>query len=94
MEKIIKLDSHDGSNNYLKKLNITAFQRKQAYVLVSQHNTVRTGKVEEDKNFIDPSGGPMLIEGSRVKTYKIIKITHVPYVGFILILEKDDISSN
>jgi hypothetical protein len=88
MENIIKLNSHDGTNNYLKKLNVPAFQGKQAYVLVSPYNHMRGGKVDEDRQFIDPSGGPMLVEKDEIGDYIIFKIIHVMYIGYILLLEK------
>ena len=90
MEDIIKLNSHDGSNNYLKKLNIEPYEGKQAYVLKTSYRySIRMGTVKDGISFVDPSGGPMLVEGDSLNgKYKIIKIEFLKYVGTIIILEK------
>ena len=53
------------------------------------------GTVKDGISFVDPSGGPMLVEGDSLNgKYKIVKIAGVPYVGIIIVLENNDISSN
>lgn len=96
MEDIIKLNSHDGSNNYLKKLNTEPYEGKQAYALKTSYRySIRMGTVKDGISFVDPSGGPMLVEGDSLNgKYKIVKIAGVPYVGIIIVLENNDISSN
>lgn len=88
MSGIIKLNSHDGTNNYLKQLEVPTYEGKQAYLLKTPYNFCRFGEVEEGRKFVDPSGGPMLVEGDKVDKYTIVKIVTVPYVGTILILEE------
>ena len=98
MEDIIKLNSHDGSNNYLKKLNTEPYEGKQAYALKTSYRySIRMGTVKDGISFVDPSGGPMLVQGDTINDkYKIIRVGGFPYIGTILVLEevKDDISSH
>lgn len=56
MKKIIKLQTHDGSNNYLEQY------KGHVYKLVTQHGFLRGGEIDENHKFIDPSGGPMIVE--------------------------------
>ena len=59
MKDIIKLHSRYASdNNYLKKVEGT----EKSYTLKTDC-CYRAGKVNNGANFIDPSGGPMIIEG-------------------------------
>lgn len=63
----VRLNSHDGSNNYLRLGNITndTFE----YKLISEYGACRVihsdGKIEA----IDPSGGPMISVGNRIDCY-------------------------
>lgn len=96
MENIIKLNSHDGSNNYLKKLNTEPYEGMQAYVLKTPYSSsIRMGTVKDGISFVDPPGGPMITTGEVLNDkYNIVKIVGVPYVGIIIVLENNDISSN
>lgn len=59
MKDIIKLQSRYASdNNYLKKVSGT----EKSYELKTEY-CYRAGFINENKAFIDPSGGPMIIEG-------------------------------
>jgi hypothetical protein len=59
MKDIIKLQSKYASdNNYLKKIAGT----EKSYELKTEY-CYRAGFISENKAFIDPSGGPMIIEG-------------------------------
>jgi hypothetical protein len=92
MEDKIKLVTHDGSRNYLKKLNVPTYDNHQAYVLDAQYGYIRYILDTDNKTIIsaDPSGGPMLNVGSIIKdtNYKIANIESVKYVGTVVILEK------
>jgi hypothetical protein len=62
MEKTtIKLQSHDNSKNYLLKIGANK------YMLKTQFNLIRSGRLPDGSIFIDPSGGPMLVEGKTIE---------------------------
>ena len=74
MEKIINLPNRYGDKNYLKLLPRTDGIESKTYVLKLSNPYMRAGKVDNDKKFIDPSGGPMIIEGEKlVGTEEIVK---------------------
>lgn len=64
MEKIIRLHSRGNANNYLKMMKKPDGSESKTYVLKTNMPTLRMGYVEEKHRFIDPSGGPMIVEGS------------------------------
>jgi hypothetical protein len=91
MEEVIKLPSHDRSRNYLRKLNVPAYNNYQAYILDAQYDHIRYILDTDNKTIItvDPPGGPMLSIGSTISAdYKIAYIESVKYVGTVVILEK------
>lgn len=64
MEKIIKLNSRGGANNYLKMMMKPDGSESKTYLIKTYEPTLRMGYVDEKNKFIDPSGGPMIVEGS------------------------------
>ena len=64
MEDIIKLHSRGSVNNYLKKMKRSNGEKSKTYVIKTDMPTLRMGYVDENRKFIDPSGGPMIVEGS------------------------------
>ena len=64
MEDIIKLHSRGSVNNYLKKMKKSNGEESKTYVIKTDMPTLRMGYVDDKRKFIDPSGGPMIIEGS------------------------------
>ena len=67
MEEIIKLKSRDREENYLKRLPKSDGLESKTYVLKVSTPTLRVGNVEGGNKFIDPSGGPMIIVGSKLE---------------------------
>lgn len=67
MEEIIKLKSRDREENYLKRLPKSDGLESKTYVLKVSTPTLRVGSVEEGNKFIDPTGGPMIIVGSKLE---------------------------
>lgn len=63
MEKIIKLHSRGGTNNYLKLMNKINNSESTTYLLKSDIPNFRLGYIKNNKKFIDPFGGPMIVEG-------------------------------
>lgn len=89
MKKIIKLQTHDGSNNHLEQY------KGHVYKLVTQTDYLRGGELNNGDIFIDPSGGPMLTENHRIKgtDWIITKIEFKHNVGHLITL-KNVISHN
>ena len=56
MKDINKLDSRDGTENSLVKIAERSYKLETPY-------SVRGGFLSDNRTFIDPSGGPMLVEG-------------------------------
>ena len=67
MEDIIKLRSRYGAINYLKKMPKPDGTDSKTYVLKTDTPTLRVGEVQEGNKFIDPSGGPMIVVGYKLK---------------------------
>lgn len=63
MNDIIKLNSRGEDKNFLKRLRKKDDTESKTYVLKVSTPYLRTGEIDGHK-FIDPSGGPMIIEGS------------------------------
>lgn len=63
MEKIIKLNSRGEANNYLKIMKKSDGSESKTYLIKTDMPTLRMGYVDDTHKFIDPSGGPMIVEG-------------------------------
>lgn len=72
MEKIIKLNSRGGVNNYLKMMMKPDGSESKTYLIKTNMPTLRMGYVDEKNKFIDPSGGPMIVEGSLLEEAKAV----------------------
>lgn len=88
MAKKIRLQTHDGSKNYLEEIE----GRPNQYKLVCAVDFLRGGSLPDGKEFIDPSGGPMIIVGNPLECYepmksKVKSISHEKEVGYIITLE-------
>lgn len=83
MENIINLNSRGGIKNYLKKMTKADGSESKTYVLKSGSYTLRAGYVDEKHKFIDPSGGPMIVEGEYLPEADAVveAITFVPGYG-------------
>lgn len=88
----IKLQSHDGTNNYLEELE----GRPNEYHLVTPIDFLRGGYVptnDGNKRFVDPSGGPMIVEDDELdcygdKSYMVANIGHEKGIGCIITLKE------
>ena len=88
MVKKIRLQTHDGSKNYLEEIE----GRPNQYKLVCAVDFLRSGSLPDGKEFIDPSGGPMIVVGNPLECYEPVKskvksISHEKGVGYIITLE-------
>ena len=86
MKKIIKLQTHDGSNNYLEQV------KGHVYKLVTQTDFLRGGELDNGDIFIDPSGGPMLAENHRIEgtDWVVTNIEFKKGVGQLIALRHDN----
>jgi hypothetical protein len=85
----IRLQSHDGTNNYLEELEV----RPNEYHLVTPYNFLRDGYIGENQYFVDPSGGPMIVENEKLdcygdKSYMVDKISFEKGIGYIIALRE------
>lgn len=87
MEKEIKLESRDGTDNRL--INVGG----NNYVLVTPYN-YRVGFDNKGVLYIDPSGGPMLAEGRPVGNNKVIARLRKVEMVLIELADVKDLSSN
>lgn len=72
MKEIIKLHSRNGVKNYLERINETSEEKSKTYVLKTSVPTLRGGYVNGKQKFIDPAGGPMIVEGQLLKEAKAV----------------------
>lgn len=82
MEEIIKLHSRSGNNNYLKLLPKPDGTESKTYVLKVTYPYVRVGYLDGSRTimkFIDPSGGPMIVEGEVLEEAKA-KVKSIDFV--------------
>ena len=89
MKKIIKLQTHDGSNNYLEQV------KGHVYKLVTQTDFLRGGELDNGDIFIDPSGGPMIVEDEKLdcygdKSYMVENISSEKGIGCIITLKENN----
>lgn len=89
MEKIIKLPNRYGDNNYLKLMPKVDDSESKTYVLKLSTSYLRTGNVSTNKKFIDPPGGPMIVEGETLAgTNETVKsIDWIKDFGYTITLE-------
>ena len=89
MGDIIKLNSRGGENNYLKKMPRLDGSESKTYVLKTESQYIRAGYVDEKHKFIDPSGGPMIVEDSILPEAgaKVTSITFVSGYGHTITFE-------
>lgn len=72
MENIIELKSKGEETNYLKKLKKPDDSESKTYVIKVTNPTIKVGKTIDNKDFIELSGGPMIIVGHELEEAKAI----------------------
>ena len=89
MEDIIKLHSRGGANNYLKKMKRLNGEESKTYVIKTDMPTLRMGYVNDKRKFIDPLGGPMIVEDSLLEEANAVvkSIDFVVGYGHIITFE-------
>ena len=89
MKEIIKLHSRGEVNNYLKKMLKPDGSECKTYALKTDIPYLRVGTVEGGKKFIDPAGGPMIVEGHMLEEAGavVINIDHARGQGYLITFE-------
>ena len=67
MEDIIKLYSRNETKSNLKKLEKVDGSESKTYILKTDSAYIRVGYLNNNHQFIDLDGGPMIIEGEVLK---------------------------
>lgn len=67
MKDLIDLKARGYEKNYLKKLKKPDDSESKTYVIKVSTPYLRSGEVDNGKKFINPYGGPMIIEGERLE---------------------------
>ena len=81
MNKVIKLKARYGVGNYLEQY------QGNTYILRTESPYIRTGVSSTGKEFVDPSGGPILIVGEKIGKKTITSIGFLKDIGTTITLE-------
>ena len=63
MKALIELKSRGEEHNCLRRLGKPDGSESHTYMLKTSTYIIRSGLTDKKKRFIDPSGGPMIVEG-------------------------------
>ena len=80
MSTVIKLKARYGVDNHLEQY------QGNTYVLKTESPYIRTGVSSTGKEFVDPSGGPILIVGEKIGKKTITSIGFLKDIGTTIIL--------
>lgn len=88
MKDLIELKSRGEEHNYLRRLAKPDGSESHTYMLKTSTYTMRSGLTNK-KKFIDPSGGPMIVEGEYLEEAEAVvkSIDHVMGVGYTITFE-------
>lgn len=89
MKEIIELHSRSKyEHHYLKKMAKPDGSESKTYVLKLSDPFLRSGVIKGHK-FVDPTGGPMIMEGSKLEEAEAVvkSIDHVMGVGYAITFE-------
>lgn len=89
MKNLIELNSKGEEHNYLKKLIKPDGTESSTYLLHTSTYYIRSGYVDKDKMFIDPPGGPMIVEGKYLEEANAV-VKFIAYVmgqGYVITFE-------
>ena len=81
MSKVIKLKARYGVDNHLEQY------QGNTYILKTESPYIRTGVSSTGKEFVDPSGGPILIVGEKIGKKTITSIGFLKDIGTTITLE-------
>lgn len=81
MSEIINLKTRYHTKNYLEQY------QGNTYILRTESPYIGAGSTNDGKEFVDPSGGPMLVVGDMVDNRKIASIGFLKDIGTTITLE-------
>lgn len=86
MKDCITLSSREGSSTNLIKMKRTDGGESKTYLVKFSSSIINTGYTEDMKKFIDPSGGPMIVEGCylREADATVRSITYIDGHGWVI----------
>ncbi len=90
MKDLIELKSRGEEHNYLRRLVKPDGSESHTYMLKTSTYTMRSGLTDKKKKkFIDPSGGPMIVEGEYLEEAEAVvkSIDHVMGQGYAITFE-------
>ena len=88
MEKIYKLKSRGGENNYLKLMPKSDGSESKTYLLKTENSYLGTGYLDNKRFYVDPSGGPILVVGDNIPELGTIKSINLVYgYGYFITFE-------
>ncbi|QOR58328.1 muconolactone isomerase [uncultured phage cr106_1] len=79
MNDIIELNARGEEHNFLKKLSKPDSKESKTYVLKVSNPCIRAGYITDKRQFIDPAGGPMIVEGERIEEADAI-VSSINYI--------------
>lgn len=81
MSEIINLKTRYHTKNYLEQY------QGNTYILRTESPYIRAGSTNDGKEFVDPSGGPILIVGEKIGKKIITSIGFLKDIGTTITLE-------
>lgn len=89
MKNSIQLKSRIDEYNYLNKLTKADGSESYTYLLKTSSLIIRTGYIDTKKRYIDPTGGPLIVEGSYLEEANAIvkSIDFVMEKGYTITFE-------
>lgn len=88
MEKIYKLKSRGGESNYLKLMKKPDGSESKTYLLKTENPYLGTGYLSNNKFYVDPSGGPMIVVGEELPDVgKVTSIDLAYGYGYLITFE-------
>ena len=81
MSEIINLKTRYHTKNYLEQY------QGNTYILRTESPYIRAGSTNDGKEFVDPSGGPILIVGEKIGEETIASIGFIKDVGTVITLK-------
>lgn len=89
MKDLIDLKSRREEHNYLRRLVKLDGSESHTYMLKTSTYTIRNGLTDKKKKFIDPLGGPMIVEGEYLEEAEAV-VKSIDYVigqGYVITFE-------